>query len=126
MKCLACDRVKKKLVEQAASQCTPEAAAAAFAAADADNSGKLDASELSSLLRKALGELSQMGAAEGDEYVADVVKRGDTDGDGLFDQEEFLNLYSHCLANKKLLDKYEQKVSKRFNVVVGRRSRPEA
>ena len=28
--------------------------------------------------------------------------------------------------NKKLLDKYEQKVAKRFNVVVGRRSRPEA
>jgi len=126
MKCLACDRVKKKLVEQAASQCTPEAAAAAFAAADADNSGKLDASELSSLLRKALGDLSKMGDAEWDEYVADVVKRGDKDGDGQFDQEEFLNLYSHCLANKKLLDKYEQKVSKRFNVVVGRRSRPEA
>ena len=50
----------------------------------------------------------------------------DKDGDGQFDQEEFLNLYSHCLANKKLLDKYEQKVAKRFNVVVGRRSRPEA
>ena len=126
MKCLACDRVKKKLVEQATSQCTPEAAAAAFAAADADNSGKLDASELSSLLRKALGELSKMGDAEWDAYVADVVKRGDKDGDGQFDQEEFLNLYSHCLANKKLLDKYEQKVAKRFNVVVGRRSRPEA
>ena len=79
-----------------------------------------------SLLRKALGELSKMGDAEWDAYVADVVKRGDKDGDGQFDLEEFLNLYSHCLANKKLLDKYEQKVAKRFNVVVGRRSRPEA
>merc|ERR1740130_249373 len=38
IKCLASDRAQKKLIEQATSQCTPEAAAAAFAAADADNS----------------------------------------------------------------------------------------
>ena len=124
LKCLASDRAQKKLVEQAASQCTPETAATAFAAADADGSGSLDASELSSLLRQALSALSaQMSEAEWDAYVADVITRGDKDGNGQFDQEEFLNLYSHCLANKKLLQKYEQKIGTRFSLVVGSRSR---
>mgnify|MGYP006144233777 FL=1 len=115
MQCLASDRAKKKLVKQALAESTQELAAAAFAAADTDGSGSLSSDELSPLLKKSLGRVAaQMNDDEWTSFVADVVKRGDKDGDSTFDQAEFLNLFSHCLAAPVLVLRYEEKVLKRL------------
>lgn len=115
MLCLASDRAKKKLVKQALAESTQEIAAAAFKAADADSSGSLDSGELSPLLKKSLGRVAaQMSDEEWTNFVGDVVKRGDKDGNSTFDQEEFLNLFSHCLASPLLVLRYEEKVLKRL------------
>jgi len=114
--CFASERVKKKLAKQALTEMRGQDAREAFAKHDTDKSGTLTAAELGPLLREALGPFVEHYTAKAwDDYVADVIQRGDRDGSGDFDQEEFAVLYSKCLASEELIAKYEERLLQRIS-----------
>jgi len=47
-------------------------------------------------------------------FAEDTLKRGDKNGDGRFDLEEFLNLYKKTLADDAVRGKFEEKIMLRY------------
>ena len=86
-----------------------------FAQSDKDSSATLDKAELSSLLRSELKDVSlQMGDAAWEDFIADVISRGDKDANGTWDVDEFANFYTKCISSPEMMQRYEQKVLLRF------------
>lgn len=83
----------------------------AFAQHDTDKSGAIDRAELSAMLRGLLEELAQeLGAERWEAFVADVIRRGDTDQSARFEFKEFAAYYEKCLSSEVVMHRYEQKV----------------
>mmetsp|Transcript_38073 Transcript_38073/g.94415 ORF Transcript_38073/g.94415 Transcript_38073/m.94415 type:complete len:288 (+) Transcript_38073:107-970(+) len=115
-KCLASEEVRakyaKKLAKEAGGAALDAAAKAAFAKFDVDGSGSIDVAELRNLLHDMLRlELTDEQWAF---FAEDTLKRGDKNGDGRFDLEEFLNLYKKTLADDAVRGKFEEKIMLRY------------
>ena len=108
---------QKALDEVRAKEAVAKTAEAVFMEVDCDASGKVSAAEISALLAKALGEVHDMlqGTSAWDAYVADVIKRGDKDGDAEWSLPEFTVFYEKCLASDEVKAAYEKRVMLRLN-----------
>lgn len=115
------EKAKRKTVKhikkRALSDREKVAARMCFDRFDKDKSGTIDARELQSII----GELLEVKLTpdEFDSLTADVIKRGDKDGDGVIEFAEFANFYSKCLANEELRHGYVEKLEKRYGRAMG-------
>lgn len=85
---------------------------ATFKKFDANGNGKLEPIEI----RAALLELGlELPKSQLDEYVTNIMKIYDDNGDGFLRIHEFEKFYSTCMATEALREKYLQKIISNFS-----------
>ena len=102
------------LARAAESEAVRSRARESFRRYATDHSGSLSATELDALLRYALGGLAtELSEQDWEAFVADTLRRGDKDANGVWDVEEFTAFFSSCLASEKLVRAYQRKLQRR-------------